>query len=96
MLRIVKLAVLCAAAALVACAPEARLPDLKQIYQRASDAASDGSSRRPLVAIPGTLGSRLVDTKSNRVIWGGAGSRGISADPEDPEEFALMLSLIHI
>ena len=76
-------------ALLSACAPEAQLPDLKQIYQRAASAEGAGPARRPLIAIPGTLGSRLVDRVSGRAIWGG-GSRGISADPEDPEEYALI------
>lgn len=75
--------------ALVACTPEPRLPDLESIYQ---DAAMSGqrSERRPLIGIPGTLGSRLVDTVSGRTIWGGGGSRGISADPEDPDEYRLI------
>ncbi|MEM1298705.1 MAG: hypothetical protein AAGH68_05435 [Pseudomonadota bacterium] len=84
------LSVLCLAGVVAGCTPEARLPDLKQIYQRASAANPDVAMRRPLVAIPGTLGSRLVDSVSGEVIWGGAGSRGISADPEDPEEFRLI------
>ena len=86
-LAIISLAV---AAAVSACAPSARLPDLRAIYNQASDAGSENGTRRPLITIPGTLGSRLVDGKSGKVIWGGGGSSGISADPEDPQEYRLI------
>lgn len=75
---------------LVACAPAAQLPDLKAIYNRTSGLGDPAGERRPLVTIPGTLGSRLVDSETGRVIWGGSGSRGISADPEDPVEYRLI------
>ncbi|MFK7945710.1 MAG: esterase/lipase family protein [Paracoccaceae bacterium] len=89
--RISGLALLFVTVGLMGCSQEARLPDLKQIYQKASSVDDRvGSQRRPLVAIPGTLGSRLVDSASGKIIWGGSGSRGISADPEDPEEYALI------
>ena len=78
----------CTTAALSACTPEARLPDLRAIYNRTAEAAGNGD-RRPLIAIPGTLGSRLVDRESGAVVWGG-GSRGISADPKDPDEYRLI------
>ncbi|MEM7188812.1 MAG: hypothetical protein AAF439_04300 [Pseudomonadota bacterium] len=68
-----------------ACTPEAKLPDLRVIYERAAD-ASRGEDRPPLIAVPGILGSRLVDTATDKVIWGG-GARGLSADPEDPADF---------
>ena len=71
------------------CTTEARLPDLEAIYKRTSITTSEGP-RRPLITVPGTLGSRLVDSDSKRVIWGGGGSAGISADPEDPEEYRLI------
>ncbi|MEO1494274.1 MAG: hypothetical protein AAFV19_19150 [Pseudomonadota bacterium] len=74
---------------LAGCAPEPRLPDLDAIYRDAALGAQR-ADRRPLIGIPGTLGSRLVDAVSGRVIWGGGGSRGISADPEDREEFRLI------
>ncbi len=81
---------LAAAASLAACSPEARLPDLQQIYQRTTEAGEQGPRRRPLIAIPGTLGTRLVDSESGAPIWGGGGSAGISADPDDPAEYALI------
>ena len=75
---------------LAACAEEARLPNLEQIYQRTAEIGENGPERRPLITVPGTLGSRLIDSASGRVIWGGSGSRGISADPDDPEEYQLI------
>ncbi len=72
------------------CTTEAQLPNLEIIYNRAASAASENGNRRPLIAIPGTLGSRLVDSESGAVIWGGGGSAGISADPEDPAEYKLI------
>lgn len=71
-----------------ACTPTARLPDLQAIYTRAASAGAE-NDRRPLIAIPGTLGSRLQDRKSGKVIWGG-GSRGISADPDIDSEYQLI------
>ena len=74
--------------AVAACTPKARLPDLQAIYTRAAE-ASAGQDRRPLIAIPGTLGSRLVDSASGRPIWGG-GSAGISAGPDNEDEYRLI------
>lgn len=74
--------------ALSACAPEPKLPDVDVIYNRVT--AAGGLDRRPLITIPGTLGSRLVDGKTGTVIWGGGASRGLSADPENPEEARLI------
>lgn len=74
---------------LAGCAQEARLPDLRAIYSRTAGVDDGGVQRRPLITIPGTLGSRLEDRETGRVIWGG-GSRGISADPDDPEEYRLI------
>jgi len=86
--RATRSASLLAAAALAgACSPSAKLPDLTAIYEQVD--AAGALQRRPLITIPGTLGSRLVDTESGRVIWGG-GSRGLSADPEDPIEAELI------
>ena len=73
-----------------ACAPSARLPDLRAIYNQASANGEKNGDRRPLITIPGTLGSRLVDRQTGKVIWGGGGSSGISADPKDPEEYQLI------
>ncbi len=72
-----------------ACSREAQLPDLQSIYQTTVEIENE-PLRNPLIAVPGTLGSRLVDYGSGRVIWGGGGSRGISADPEDKGEYQLI------
>ena len=71
-----------------ACTPEPKLPDLRAIYAQEA-AAQDGGTANLLITIPGTLGSRLVDSVSGKVIWGG-GSEGISADPENPVDARLM------
>jgi hypothetical protein len=71
-----------AAVLLAACAPARPEPDLGAIYRQA--AALDTPQRRPVITVPGTLGSRLVDRDSGIVIWGGADR--LSADPEDPGE----------
>lgn len=62
---------------LAGCEPEPRAPDLKQLYDYASD--TDTAARRPVIAIPGTLGSRLQDRATGDIIWGGRG--GLSIDP---------------
>ncbi|MEM7506266.1 MAG: hypothetical protein AAF415_05935 [Pseudomonadota bacterium] len=73
---------------LAACSPEPESPNLATIYSRVAE-ASDGALRRPLITVPGTLGSRLVDGLTGTIIWGG-GSRGLSADPTDPDEARLI------
>lgn len=78
---------LCAVMAM-GCTPEPKTPDLAEIYSEVS-AAGGGELRRPLITIPGTLGSRLVDSVTGTIVWGG-GSRGLSADPEDPIEARLI------
>lgn len=74
--------------AISGCTPSARSPDLAAIYSSVSEAGGT-ELRRPLITIPGTLGSRLVDGDTGTIIWGG-GSRGLSADPDDPEEARLI------
>ncbi|MEM7238268.1 MAG: hypothetical protein AAF501_10655 [Pseudomonadota bacterium] len=81
------LAFICAIMAL-GCTPEPKAPDLAEIYRDVSEAGG-GDLRRPLVTIPGTLGSRLIDSVTGTIVWGG-GSRGLSADPEDPVEARLI------
>lgn len=74
--------------AITGCSPTPESPDLTNIYKRVAD-ASEGELRRPLITVPGILGSRLIDRNTGTVIWGG-GSRGLSADPTDPEEARLI------
>lgn len=67
--------------AIVGCGPTAMQPDLVALYE--------GTERRfnnPVVAIPGLLGSRLVDAESGLVVWGGADA--LSADTADPVAFS--------
>ncbi len=68
------------------CTPAPELPDLEAIYARVG---TTGTVNRPLITVPGTLGSRLVDSETGTVIWGG-GSKGLSADPDDPFEAELI------
>ncbi|MEM9043946.1 MAG: hypothetical protein AAGC81_04570 [Pseudomonadota bacterium] len=70
-----------------ACSPSAKAPDLASIYSGVAQAG--GELRRPLITVPGTLGSRLIDSATGTIVWGG-GSRGLSADPDDPEEARLI------
>ncbi len=56
------------------------VPDLGHIYGRT--AQSDDRDRNPIIVIPGVLGSRLVDQRSNQVVWGQFGGNGI--DPLSP------------
>lgn len=56
------------------------VPDLAHIYRRT--AQSDDRDRNPVIVIPGVLGSRLVDQRSGRMIWGQFG--GDSIDPHTP------------
>lgn len=71
---------------LIGCAEEAREPDLRQIYDYAG--RTDSPDRRPIIALPGTLGSRLLDRGTDRIIWGGRG--GLSIDPTTPENQRLL------
>jgi len=52
-------------------------PDLGGIYNEAAQ-YHDGT-RNPVIVIPGILGSRLVDTDTNKVAWGAFG--GTAVDP---------------
>lgn len=60
------------------------MPDLDAIYSGA--ARRDAEERRPLIAVPGILGSRLVDTATGIVVWGGGpDTAGASVSPDTPE-----------
>lgn len=72
--------------AAVSCAAEPRPPNLDSLY---ADAASFQTvNRHPVISVPGTLGSRLVDRGSGTVVWGGANR--LSIDPERPENARLI------
>jgi len=56
-------------------------PDLGEIYSRA--ASHHEADRRPIIVIPGILGSTLVDEKSGQTVWGAFA--GGYARPDRPE-----------
>ena len=55
----------------VGCGQKQPEPELGRLYSRA--AQSGVQETRPVVVIPGILGSRLVDGDSGRVVWGAFG-----------------------
>ncbi len=57
-----------AALLLPACTAGIRTPDLGALYDQA--AAAEESTRRPVLVIPGILGSKLTDRDSGRTVWG--------------------------
>ncbi len=67
--------------ALAACAEKPRAPDLSQLYDNA--ASIESQQRRPVISIPGTVGSKLIVRDTGEAIWGG--DNGLSIDPETPE-----------
>jgi hypothetical protein len=72
---------LAGAMALGGCGAVPREPDLARLY--AATAAIDPAARRPIVAIPGFMGSRLRLGRDGPFLWGGPGR--LSADPADPQ-----------
>lgn len=66
---------------LAACGEKPRAPDLSQLYVNA--AAIESQQRRPVISIPGTIGSKLIVRDTGEAIWGG--DDGLSIDPEVPE-----------
>ncbi|MEM7545979.1 MAG: hypothetical protein AAF367_10625 [Pseudomonadota bacterium] len=78
--------ILAGVAVLAACTAEPKAPDLSTLYTGA--AAIDTQARRPVISIPGTLGSRLVDRSTGVVMWGGRS--GLSVDPVEPANARLI------
>ncbi|HEU0222582.1 MAG TPA: hypothetical protein VFR34_10300 [Paracoccaceae bacterium] len=68
---------------LVSACVQVRVPDLVAIYRQTAEI--QGPERRPVIGLPGTLGSRLVDTETGRELWGG--SVRLSGNPAVPEDF---------
>ena len=64
-----------------ACRAGLRLPDLGGLYDRL--AQEHDPQRNPVIVIPGILGSKLVDDRDGRVVWGAFA--GGYADPGKPE-----------
>ncbi len=71
---------------LSACTAGFRAPDLGALYNEA--AAAEESARRPVLVIPGILGSRLTERDSGRTVWGAF--TGDYADPTRPEDARLI------
>lgn len=71
---------------LSACNAGLRTSDLGLLYNAA--AASEESTRRPVLVIPGLLGSKLIDRDSGRTVWGAF--TGDYADPSKPEDARLI------
>jgi hypothetical protein len=71
--------------ALGACGATPRRPDVDALYARAR--AIDPASRRPIVTIPGFLGSRLTAPDGTH-LWGGPDR--LSPDPGDPDMARLL------
>lgn len=68
------------------CAVVPRDPDIGGVYQYASQA--EDPFRRPIVTIPGLLGSRLTVGRGGEFAWGGP--RRLSLNPADPEQARLL------
>ncbi len=64
-----------------ACNAPPRVPDLGGLYNDL--AQNEDPYRNPVILIPGILGSKLVDKKSETVVWGTFGFG--NADPSSPE-----------
>ena len=68
---------LTAAIGLAACAEKPRAPDLGQLYDNAASIQSQ--ERRPVISIPGTIGSKLIVRDTGEAIWGGEDGLSIDA-----------------
>ncbi|MEN8807941.1 MAG: hypothetical protein ABF291_10715 [Desulfobacterales bacterium] len=56
---------------IVACSPPQRHPNLAILYNDL--AQHEDSNRNPIIVIPGLMGSRLIEGKSGKVVWGAFG-----------------------
>lgn len=68
------------------CTERLRNPDLSEIYSRS--AQYHGIDRKPIIVMPGVLGSKLKDMASGKTIWGAFG--GNYANPSVDEEVRLI------
>ena len=64
--------------ALGACGVVPKLPDVQSLYRYTSDI--DPALRRPIVTIPGMLGSRLRQGKDGPYLWGGPDRLSVDSD----------------
>jgi len=72
--------------ALGTCGGIPKLPDVQSLYRYTSDI--DPTLRRPLITMPGALGSRLRQGKDGPYLWGGPNR--LSADPDSAEDARLI------
>src|SRR5262249_38441716 len=61
------------------CTAQIKPPDLGGLYSRAAKT----QRRNPVIVIPGILGSKLVDERTHRVVWGAFS--GDYANPQTPD-----------
>lgn len=85
-MRLSRRGVVLGAAALAGCAIQPRLPDVSRLYRYLPEV--DPAMRRPLVTIPGMLGSRLRVGTDGPFAWGGPNR--LSLDGTDPEAARLL------
>jgi len=71
---------------LVGCTTTLKGPQLGTLYNRA--AQYNHVERNPLIAIPGVLGSKLIDQESGKIVWG-AYTKDY-ANPKNPEDARLI------
>lgn len=70
------------------CATPLQTPDLGQLYNRA--AQYHGVERRPVIVIPGILGSKLVDPTDGTVVWGAFGAGAVNPRTPDGARLAAL------
>lgn len=68
------------------CASKDPTPELDVIYNQSAQYHSP--DRNPIIAIPGILGSRLLDRPSGKVVWGAFEPE--AADPANPDDARLI------
>lgn len=80
------IALLSVAALAVACS-QTKPPDIGAIYNRS--AQYEGIDRNPIIAIPGIMGSKLVDPESGKLVWGVLGGGVKPSQPDGARLLAL-------
>ena len=75
------IAVLAPILVLANCATPSKPPDLGGIYNHA--AQIHGPDRNPIIVIPGVLGSRLIDPKSGKLVWGAFSRKAVKPNTSE-------------
>ena len=70
------------------CRSKVDLPDLGGLYSEAAQTVGPG--RNPVIVIPGILGSRLVDSQSDRVAWGAFAGDYANPETDDGAQLAAL------